>query len=377
MKRTGILVILVIAVLLLPAVSLAKNINQTDVYLPKDKIIEGNYYAAGATVEVAGKVTSDVMAVGGSVVISGEVAGDVLVIGGNVRITGSVEGNVRIIGGNIELAGPVGKNVSVVGGTLTIATSSQISGHLSLAVGAFDLRGSVLKDVNGAVGNFVIAGTIKGKTDLKLDPQSISQIRDTAIIQGPFSYQAKHEVQVASGAKLSEPLRFIPYAPKAVSHSGWWLKQLISLFSLLVVALVIISLAPKLVQQISQEALVKPWKKIGWGFVWLVVPPIVFIILLVTVIGIPLGIIFIVCYAIGLYLTQVFAGMALGEYLKTKKPFAWMQKLPLLLVASIGILVFKLLTLVPYIGWLIILVALLWMWGTIIQVKKDLLNNYR
>ncbi|MFH1866872.1 MAG: hypothetical protein ABIJ81_02200 [Patescibacteria group bacterium] len=379
MKKLALISSLVLGLsLVLAPIASAKGNDQVDIYLSKDEVVAGNYYKAGATVEVAGKVKSDVVAVGGNVIITGEVGGDVIAVGGNVRITGQVAGNVRVVGGNVELVGPVGKNVSVVGGTLTIDTNSQISGHLTLAVGAFEHRGVIKGSVEGLVGGVIIAGTIAGPTELTLDRQNIMQIRETAIIEGPFIYHAGQEAKVAEGAQLAEPLQYLQLGTKeAGRESAWWFGHLVSLFALLIIGMILTVIAPRYVQLLGQTALVKPWRHIGWGFVWLVVPPIAFVILAITVIGLPLAIISAVVYLVGLYITQVVAGMALAEYLKTWPKLTKLRKAPLLLTVSLGIVVFKLLTLIPYMGWVIFLVALLWMWGTIIQVKRQIISGYR
>jgi len=379
MKRIALAILfsLVIApVLALPA--LAKG-SQPDVYLPSTETVSGNYYKVGGTVEVAGKVASDVVVAGGNVIISGEVGGDVLVVGGNIRITGSVEGDVRVIGGNVELAGPVGKNVSVAAGTLTIASSSNINGHLTVAVGALDLRGAVVGGVAGAAGSVIIAGTIKGPTDIILDKEGTLQIRDTAVIQSPFKYSAYHEAQVAEGANLSEALQFnqLNLKERSWSEKFDWLRHLISLFAMLIIGMIFVVMVPKLVEQINSEALVKPWAKIGWGFVWLVVPPIAIIILAVTIIGLPLAIIGAAIYAIGLYMTQIFAGLLVGYWLKNNSKMAWWSKMSPLVMMSVGILVFKILTMLPFVGGLVVFVGLLWLWGTLASVKKQLILNYR
>lgn len=379
MKKISLAILfslLLVPFLTIPA--LAKG-NQADIYLPSSETVAGNYYRAGATVEVSGKVESDVVVAGGNVIISGEVGGDVLAVGGNIRITGSVAGDVRIVGGNVELAGPVGKNVSVAAGTLTIASSSNINGHLTVAVGALDLRGAVVGSVEGAAGSVIIAGTIKGSADIILDREGTLQIRDTAVIQSPFKYSAYNEAQVAEGAQISQPLQFnqLNLKERSWSERFDWLGHLISLFAMLIIGMIFVLTVPKLVEQINSEALIKPWAKIGWGFVWLVVPPIAIIILAVTIIGLPLAIIGAVVYAVGLYMTQIFAGLLVGHWLKNNSKMAWWSKMPPLVIMSVGIIVFKILTMLPFIGGLVVFVGLLWLWGTLISVKKRLIQDYR
>ena len=217
------------------------------------------------------------------------------------------------------------------------------------------------------------------RVDIILDKEGTLQIRDTAVIQSPFKYSAYHEAQVAEGANLSEALQFnqLNLKERSWSEKFDWLRHLISLFAMLIIGMIFVVMVPKLVEQINSEALVKPWAKIGWGFVWLVVPPIAIIILAVTIIGLPLAIIGAAIYAIGLYMTQIFAGLLVGYWLKNNSKMAWWSKMSPLVMMSVGIIVFKILTMLPFVGGLVVFVGLLWLWGTLASVKKQLILNYR
>lgn len=376
MKVRKIAVILFLLALLVPSLALASG-SETNVYFSKDQSVADNHYATGASVEVAGKVGGDLFIIGGSVVVTGEVAGDVLVLGGNIRIAGTVGGNVRIVGGNVEITGPVNKNVSVVAGTLNIASTSNISGTTSVVCGMVDIRGAIAGTLDGYAGGVIVAGTLKNGANLVLGPKNSVNFRDTAIVQGEFTYKATKPAAVAVGAKISEPLNYVAYTEFKKSHYSvdWALKQLIIIFSLLVVALVVTSLFSKFLEQITMSAQVKPWRQMGWGFVWLVVPPIVFILLMITLIGLPLALILLGVYIIGLYLIPIFAGSTLITYLKTIPSLSFINRWPLLLSVCIGIIIFKLLTLIPYLGWLISLISLLWLWGAMVNSLKQILSN--
>ncbi len=376
MKIHKIVVILFSITLLVPSLALAKG-NEPNVYFSKDEVASGNYYTAGASVEIVDKVEGDLFVVGGNIVVTGEVGGDILALGGNIRISGPVAGNVRIAGGNVEITGPVGKNVSVVAGTLNIASTSNISGSISVACGMLDIRGAVGGNLDGYVGEVIIAGTLKGDANLMLGPNNSVKFRDTAQVQGKFTYKAIKPAEVAPGAKISEPLNYLPYTKLEQGRYGadWWLKQLISIFSLLVTTLIITSLFPKFLEQVATIAQVKPWRQVAWGFVWLLVPPIVFILLMITLIGLPLALILLALYIIGLYLVPIFAGYTLYLYLKTISNLLFLNRWPLLLSVCVGIIVFKLLTFIPYLGWLVSLVALLWLWGAMISALKQALSN--
>lgn len=350
--------------------------NNKDVYIPKDQVIVGNYYNAAATIEIAGKVESDVYLAGGNIVISGEVGGDVLAVGGNIRITGKVNGNVRAIGGTVDISGPVTKNVSVLSGTLIVSETSNISGHVSVMTGALDMRGAIKGNVDAGVGDAIVAGTVGGQMKLNIDREGGLKVRESAILGG-LEYKSVKEAEIASGAQISGDVKYNPYTYNR-RHAGTnWLGWLISIFSLIAVASLFVGIVPKLVKQVAVEAFEKPWLKIGWGLVWLIVIPIASILLMVTIIGIPIALMIMVGYFIVLYVAQIFIGAIIVEYLKSKTMFSFLQKWPALLSIVLGIVIFKLISVVPVIGWILCFMAVLWVWGTIVKVKTQLISNFR
>ena len=55
--------------------------------VPASRVIEGDYFAFGETVEISGTINGDLYASGGQVVIDGRVNGDVLVGSGRVSLS--------------------------------------------------------------------------------------------------------------------------------------------------------------------------------------------------------------------------------------------------------------------------------------------------
>src|SRR5689334_13432873 len=71
----------------------------------KGETLNGNLYAAGGDVDIAGEVTGDLLIAGSHVTIPGTVGHDVATIGGELDLTGTVGGDVRIAGGQVTIGG--------------------------------------------------------------------------------------------------------------------------------------------------------------------------------------------------------------------------------------------------------------------------------
>jgi len=97
-------------------------------------VVEGDLAAIGGTISISGKVEGGVAAIGGPVTLSqgGEVGGDLAAIGGPASIGGKVGGDVAAVGGPIEMdsTAVVDGDVATVGGAITKAPGAQIKGEV-------------------------------------------------------------------------------------------------------------------------------------------------------------------------------------------------------------------------------------------------------
>ena len=338
------------------------------VYVPSGEPKAGNYYAAGQSVEVAGDVESDLVVVGGDVVVTGAVGGDVIAAGGNVRVTGPVGGNVRVFGGRVELAGTVERNVTAAAGELVLTNTSDVKGHVTVAGGKLDLRGRIGGSLLGAAGQVTAEGTVEGPATFWLDRQGTLDIREKAAFGKSLTYYSNQDAFVAQGASLSEqPQRHALPAPKRTK--GGWFGHLVSLFGSLVLAMVVVKLKPAWVQTVSGSVLQKPLQSLGIGAAWVVVTPIAFILLSVTIIGLPVAMLVLLAYVAGFILVPVIAGASVAEYLKRPGALSQgMSKLSPFVAVAIGIVVYKIVTLIPLVGGFICLVAVLLGVGALVRI---------
>lgn len=347
-----------------------------DVYVPSGMVVKGNYYAIGNTVEIVGSIESDLIVAGYNVIVTGAVGGDVIAVGGNVRITGPVAGNIRVLGGHVDIYGPVSRNVLVGSGTLLVADSAEVAGHITAMAGNLEIRGQVAGSVLATAGTAIIAGRISGPVKLFLDKNGNVEIRETAVLENEFIYYAAQPAHVVEGAKLAQEPQyheFINRRPELV----WWWRFLISLFGAWVIAMILSSLAPRKFREAMEEGMIRPWVSLGWGIVWFIVVPLIIIILLFTVIGLPLAIALLSIYILNLILAPVVAGGAWGWYLKNRLTEGWLSRQSMLLVILLGLLIYRLVILIPVVGAVVALVGGMWGLGAIVLVQTRLLKSFQ
>jgi len=292
-------------------VRLGKNVKMS-----ADETITGGLFAAGANVEILGKVGGGLKAFGANVLSSGDVQGELRACGANVVLAGKYHSKVRASGANLTLSGTFDGDVKVRGARITVTPSAMIKGNL-----------------------------IYASADLVL--QKGARVKGEVIQRQAAANKEWIEKWGRQGLKALIPLGIFCW--------------LISLAALIIVGLIIYYVFPKRTNAVINTISQSPWKNFWYGFVFLVVVPIVIIVSFITVVGIPTGIIAGVLYGIALYISTIYMGAWIGRKILgyIKKSMATAYFWPLV----VGVIIIGLLTVIPIIGCFIRLFIILFALG--------------
>lgn len=357
------------------------------VYVGAEEIVQGNFLKVGNTIDIKGAVNGDVIAAGNTINISGPVAGDVIALASAIKITGPVYGSIRVLANTIEINNEVSRNVWAVGNTILIGHEARIGWDIYATASNVDLRGKVLGNVYGGAANFVIAGEVAKNAELTLDTGGKLILEPEAKISGDLTYRAASEKQLVlkPGAQVSgQTIKKAIYSqplnqPFAKQHFGLSLLffKMISFFGMLIVGLVLITFMPKAVLETSAEMSRRPAVLIGWGIIYAIVVPVLALLLAVTVIGLPLAFILIPLYLVAWYLSKILASFALGGFLIERFSASRRLRGSLVWPLVVGLIVFLIITSLPFIGWLVKLVLVFWTLGALMKIVKEILRDLR
>jgi hypothetical protein len=125
--------------------------------------------------------------------------------------------------------------------------------------------------------------------------------------------------------------------------------------SLLAVSLLLVLLFPNLTAGVADTIRRSPGPSIGYGALLVFGTPLVALVLLISVIGIPISIAGVLLYGVLLYVSRIFTGYFLAQIFFDRLG----KKLHPVWLALIGVSVLALLTKIPYVGWLVNLAAAL------------------
>ncbi len=333
----------------------------------------GDRFVAGDSVTVSTPVAADVLAAGGNVEIDTQVGGDILVVGGNVRLKGDVESGVIAGGGQLTINSRIKRSVRAAGGQVDIGPKAEIGGNLSVAGGHVRVEGPVLGYVQAAGGNVVLDGTVGG--DVWITGGRLS-LGPNARIGGKLRYASNGDLQQDPAAIVKGGLERLEFdaswprehrEPKPSRFAGW-----IWILGLMVLAAVLIGLAPALTARTSAALRTRPALSLLIGFVVLVCVPVGAVLLLATLIGLPLALMVLLLYPVLLLVGYISTSIGVSDWALDR--FADARTIPPLqraAAAAGAVFIVGLLVRLPVVGGFIaFLVLLVGLGALVLQWKK-------
>jgi hypothetical protein len=325
-------------------------------------------FVAGGSVRQTEPVKGDLIAAGGDLELEAAVQGDLVTAGGRVHVRERVGQGVYAAGGRVLIDAPVARNARVAGGHVEIGSKAAIDGNLSVAGGNVAIRGPVKGYVQAAGGEIVIDSAIDGDVvaacgKLELGPN--------ARIGGSLRYRAGEEMKRDPAAQVAGSVErlasrhgdaFAPRTPGSRWTRGWfWTAGLVVLAIILAGALPVVGL------RVGGELRAHPWIALLAGLIALVCVPAAALLLMVTIIGIPLGLLAILAYLALLLVGYIAAAVTLGDLaLARAKPDAAARAPWRMGAAALAVLVLAVLARVPFVGGLVVLVTILLGMGALI-----------
>ncbi len=361
--------------------------NKDSVYVAKEEVISSNFFAAGSSITIDGKVQGDVICAGRSIVINGFVDGDVLCAGQSITINGEVRGNVRVAGSSVTINGKVARNVMAAGSDVNLGSQAEVGWDMLFAGAFSDIRGTVKRDVDGVGEKMVMGGVIgrnitlfsgdndkSRKGDESQDESPAITIAKTAMINGDLSYTAGRDASIEDGATIKGAKTRHEYmitdhdrGQSGVAGWIWW--RVMAIFSALLIGLILVSWLHRPLQVISERMFLKPYATFGYGLLVIFITPIICVLLLMTIIGIPVALMLFALWLIMLCIAKIITAIVVGrEIMKRRKTLAG-SKNNIIVAMVVGVVLTYILFSIPIIGWMLSMIATAfgvgatWMYG--------------
>ena len=360
-----------------PLVSKSSHASEKPVFrqgsvLVVDSPTEGDLYVAGKTVQLQRRVAGDLYGAGGKLSLLAPTDGDVSLVGQDVRVSGSVAGDIRAAGGNVLIDSPIGGYALLFASN--VAIRSPVSGDVYIFADQAEVNEAVEGDLHVGIGeSFMLNGQVSGNVLLYSKRASNATISSSAVIDGDLVVFAKKDgasPNISAGARIAgrvitgrEAAEYMaqkyPQWSRKAEDRGGWKKYRFHVYGFLAVwllSLVLLGVAPRVVSDVLKNARAHPWKTFFTGLAAVLITPLVALLLFVTVIGIPLGILVTFDYTAGVFLALPLASIHFGDLLisgRKKQTFLWR-----LLASGVALLALILIFLVPILNIVVFLLIL-------------------
>jgi len=274
--------------------------------------IDEDLYVATGKLTVAGTAGRDVLVTGGEVIVPGRIAGNLSAGAGEVVVSGSVGRSVRVFGGKVTITGTVAGDVLVFGGSVTLSSRAAVEGDLLMAGGELEVAGAVGGDIRGGTGELKLDGMVGGDVRITVDKLTLGP---DARIDGQLRYGSDNPAEIDPAAVVTgriertSPRSFSGLSDVSAVLGSWVLR----LVWLLVAGTVIILLAPRMAVAVAERARDRFLVSLVVGLILAILIPIGLTLLLVSGIGLAIGLIGFALFFIVVYLSQVFVGLFLGR----------------------------------------------------------------
>lgn len=316
--------------------------------------------------------SDDVFAAGGTVNVNTTSADHLVIAGGEVEVRNVTIEDLFAAGGELDLVtGTVADDIVVAGGQITVRKTFEIGGSAVIAGGEALIEAPVPVDLRVGAGTVYLNSRVGGDARLSGDTVTLGP---EAVVDGDLLYQTENLV-IEPGAVVTGQRRAMP----AEDHSAFesWGRGAGELFGKLflaatlgfaVLVLAVAAAVPSLMRSSAAFIKSRPLQSAGIGALIAIGTPVAIVLLFASVIGAPLAMLLIaICLAItpvAIAATAFFVGME-SRRVATKAeepPTGWGGRV---LWPALGALVILLLGMIPFLGILVWLFALLFGLGAV------------
>lgn len=301
-----------------------------------------SYQGAAGTIVVGPDETYDsIEGVAGTIIVRGTVTGDIAGAAGTVHVTegGQVGGDIAAAAGAVRVDGTVDGAVSVAGGTVEIGETAQIGGDLDVGASYVAIHGTVDGTVRAGAEEFVLGPTASVGGDVRYDAATFTRDPEAAV---GGSVIRDESIGDSAGPD------FAAFTPPS------WAGVVYGLLANFLLGALLLAVFPSFSARVADRIADSPATAGGVGLLTLIAVPIVLVVLLLTIVGIPLSLVGAAAFGVTVWTATVYGQFAIGAWALSlaDRPNRW-------LALTVGLVGFAILGAIPVVGWVFELLALL------------------
>lgn len=310
-------------------------------------------YRQGQTVNLTGRFSENIFIAGGEVLVSVQAYDDLYVAGGSVNFDSGSASEFIGAAGQLKVNNVhIKDDVVAAGGEVEFGPETTIAGSLTAAGGTLHIDASIGEDAVIAGGTVYLSGSVN--KDIKIYANKLV-ISSSAVIRGNLIYTAD-QVEIAPEAKILGQTIARPHE----NTKSEWVGRIafygfLFLLGLFLLPALLASLLYKTVFQIATRVSENFWENVGKGVVFSIFFPVVWILLLVSGIGIPLAMTLIFLTGTLKILVWTASSFTLGHFARAyvpRKISKTMNRKRVFWQTLLGTIIIAGLICIPILGWI-------------------------
>jgi hypothetical protein len=239
-------------------------------------------------------------------------------------------------------------NMNVFGGAVVLEEGSRVDGDLLIAGGTVRIAGRVTGDINAFGGSITLEKTAEVDGNINLTG-AILNGADVAKVHGEVNTQEPGQFNVPFAALRD----FTPATTLNFQPLSDWLWGILQTLAMAALALLVVMFFEKPTQRVASAVMARPAVTGGLGLLTVFVVPALIILVSITLILIPLGLVGAAALAIAMVFGWIAMGYELGNRMAAGLKTHWAAPVS----GAVGTLALGLLTglisLIPCVGWIV------------------------
>jgi hypothetical protein len=281
---------------------------------------------------------------GGQVTIDRPVLDDVFASGGTVDINAPV-GSLLVAAGTVNINAPVHGDVIVAGGTVN--ANSDIAGKLVAAGGTVVVSGDI------GTNAIITGGTVEIRQGVTIDRDALlsgGMVTNAGMVRGNLTVRAQTFVNTGTAGHLDVQLS----EPRGEFSRIFFIFGILFVIGQFLLGLILLRMVPRGFLGVEEEVRKSAIVKTIAGFFAIIVSFIILILISITVVLLPIALLFWLIYFIALLLSTLFVALAFGRLIAKWIKWDTNQNWHLFVV---GFIILNLLFQIPVVGTILLIIS--------------------
>jgi cytoskeletal protein CcmA (bactofilin family) len=344
-----------------PVNALAADTRQgNSITIGPNEVINDDLYVAASTIDVQGTINGNLFAAGSTIMVSGTVTRDVNAAGTSISIPGEIQGSARLAGTTVTVTGKIDRDLMAMATTLSVPREASVARDLIGAFSTATVAGPIGRNADVAGSDVTFSGPVGG--DVKASVSTL-KLAEGAAIQGNLDYTSNQTVNLSGGTVAGATHHYFPSnGPSLVSRVIGWFQTLVGFFFL---GLLLILVAPRFNDKAVSAYKTAPWSRLGVGLAIMLVVPLV--VLFTFIAGLIVGGWWLALFLLAAYVFMTLVGFVVVGEMIGRFTFDRLGQHAVHPIGALalGMPVLLVVTIIPLIGWLVGLLAVLYGVGVV------------